>query len=97
MERKKFTLDDIEKYLEEIGFIWKCKLIYNPNTDKYKTAQLANFNKEVFIPLKRANREMLMLATISNSTFELKSDNNRLDASDGWFEYLEEKKSKVSV
>ena len=97
MERKKFTLEDIENYLEEFGFVWKQRLIYNPDTGKYRTAKLVDFNKNVFMALKRGSNETLMLSTITNSTFELRCDSNKLDASNGWFEFLEQKKSRVSV
>lgn len=94
MEKKNFTLEDIENYLSDYGFVWKDKLVYNPNTRKYKPAKPSNFNKDVFLLLKRGSQDVLMLATISNSTFELRFDNNKMDATAGWVEMLEEKNKK---
>ena len=91
MARKNFTLKDVEIYLEELGFTWQGRLIYDQNTRKYKTAKLTSFNKDVFMLLKRLNRDCLMLATINNETFELRGESNKLYASDGWVETLEAK------
>ena len=90
MIRQLFTIQDIKEYLEELGFEWKDKIIYDPNTSKYKTATLENFKKNVFLCLKNLinNQDTKLLATINNKTFELMMGANKIDASKGWNDYL---------
>ena len=97
MEKKNYTLEDIDNYLKELGFVWLDKLVYNPDTRRYRMAKPSNFNKDIFLLLKRGKYDVLMLATISNSLFELRTDCNKMNASAGWIEFLEEKNKQQEI
>jgi len=94
MNKKNFTLEDIENMLEEFGFIWLERLVYNPNTNKYKQLKVNNFSgKPRFISIKniKSNVRALVLAEIYNEKFVISSDKYKLDASEAWQDYLNEK------
>lgn len=94
MTKNKFTLQDIQDYLLELGFVWEDKTIYNPNTRHYKQAKLANFKQNVFLRMHQelTDRDVLMLGTINEETFELWFDHNKMVATSGWLEFLGNKK-----
>lgn len=94
MAKKRFTLKDIQDYLLELGFIWEDRTIYNPNTSRYKQAKLANFEQKVFLRMHQelTDRDVLMLGTINDDTFELWCDHNKMDATRGWLEFIGNKK-----
>ena len=92
MKKKNFTLDDIEKMLEELGFEWIERLIYNPNNDKYKELKINTFkkNKTPFLYLKvliNGNRALAM-AEIDSEKFVLTINDCKLDASDAWIQKI---------
>ena len=94
MNKKNFTLDDIDYFLDEFGFVWVERLIYNPNTNKYKQLKINNFNGvPKFLSLKnlRTGNRTLMLAEIDNKTFIMSADKYKIDASAAWEDYLNEK------
>ena len=97
MQKRRFTLEDISAFLEEIGLQWPDKLLYDPNTRKYKKATITKFSKPVFVYLKKNDQTMLMLATITNESFELRQDRSRLDATTLWAEYLTSKENNNTV
>lgn len=92
MNKKKFTLDDIEEMFEELGFKWVERLIYNPNTDKYKELKVNTFkkNKTHFLSLKNMINGIRSLAMteIDENTFIIRINDCKLDASDGWVEKI---------
>ena len=94
MNKRRFTLEDIANFLEEIDLGWPDRLIYDPNTRKYKKATITKFSKPVFVYLKKKEQPMLMLATISNESFELSQGTSRLDATTLWNDYLVAKENK---
>ena len=96
MAKKKFTIDNIDKFLEEIGYEWVDKLIYDPYVEDYKLAKLSSFDKDVQLYLKSllTGQKKTMFASISNEKFELRVNSNKMDASNGWQDFLAEQKSK---
>ena len=99
MTKKNFTLEDIKNYLLELGFVWEDKIIYNPNTRKYRTATMRSFEKNVFLCLRKEKQtqDFRMLAVVDNNTFELWCNNSKMDASYGWLDFLSQKDNKVIV
>ena len=99
MARRNFTLEDVKNYLNELGFDWKDKMIYDANASKYKIATLESFNKNVFICLKNLfnNQECKFIATINNQTFELIQGTNKIIVSDRWIDYLNIKKTTQTI
>ena len=99
MSKKKFTIEDIDNFLEELGFVWNEHLIYNSKKRNYETLSRNTFNgKPTFLSLKNLNNKhkYFALVEISDEVFTLSINNNRLDASDSWQEFLAEKtKCKV--
>lgn len=94
MNKRKFTLDDIENILEEFGFDWVNRMVYNPNNNKYKELKNNIFDgKPKFLSLKNVinNQRALMLAIIDNEKFILSADKYKIDASVAWQDYLAEK------
>ena len=94
MQKKNYNLEDIENFLEDFGFTWVLRLVYNPNTNKYKEIKSNIFNgKPIFISLKNNinGKKTLMLAEIDNTTFTLTNDKYKIEASVAWQDYLNEK------
>jgi len=94
MNKKNFTLDDIEYFLEDLSFIWLNRIVYNPNNNKYKELKLNTFNgKPKFLSLKNKinGNRILMLTEIGSETFILSADRCKIDASADWKEFLNKK------
>ena len=94
MQKKNYTLDDIEAFLEDFGFTWLERLMYLPNTNKYKQVKTNIFNGQPkFLSLKNNinGKRTLMLAEIDNNTFIMSADKYKIDASAAWKEFLNEK------
>ena len=93
MNKKIFTLDDIEKCLNELGFEWVDRYILIGKNYRYAT--LSNFTgKPVTLYLKR-NQYVLTSVTASNNTFIISRDNERCDATSIWLDILNEKNIQV--
>lgn len=89
---KKFTLDDIQDFLESIGFTWMDKQICV--NGKYRNAKIQDFKgKPVFLYLKMHVNSQYFLAKVdvTNTKFELNISTNTVKASSIWEEYLNEK------
>ena len=95
MSKRKYSLEDIRVFLEEIGFIWQDKTIYNPNTRKYRVAKIESFNNNVVLCLTnmKTNQTSQLVATINKETFELWQNRNRINATEQWLEFLKEKEN----
>lgn len=90
MVKKNFTLEDVENMIEEIGFEWVDRLVYNPNNEKYKSLKSNSFKKPIFMSLKNKlnGLRVLAMAEINNETFILKWSSAKLDVSEDWKENL---------
>ena len=94
MQKKNYNLDDVEIFLKDFGFEWLERLVYNPNTNKYKKARTNIFNGEpVFLSLKNTinGKRTLMLAEIDNEKFKMSAGTYKIEASLAWQEFINEK------
>ena len=99
MHKRKFTLEDIKKCLEDLGFVWKDKIIYDSNIRRYKKAKKEYFKNNVFLLLtnKITNQTSQIIATINENIFELCHHKSRIDYTKHWIEYLEEKENVKNI
>lgn len=100
MKKKKFTVEDIKSYLEELGFIWVDKLVYNQYNRKYKKATLKDFIGDpiyLYLQNKINNHVAKILVKIDNETFIIKQATSKMEASAGWNEFLSAKSETLSV
>lgn len=97
MRNKKFTIEDIEKCLEELGFEWAGRYMYDTRKKQYKHAKLSQFNgTPIFLYIKRKHY-MLARVSISNDEFIISHEISKLDASLLWKDILEEKTQKINL
>ncbi len=95
--KKKFTIEDIEEYLKILNFDWVEKYVYLAKLKKYEKATLCMFkNKPVYLYLQNrtSNQKSLPLVHITNDEFYLIHDVEKMDASKGWVDLLDEKTQK---
>ena len=100
MSKRKFTLDNIENFLLEFGFAWVNRMIYNPNTNKYKELKNNIFDgKAKFISLKNEinKQRVLMLVEIDDEHFVMSADKYKIEASEAWKEFLLENENKKTI
>lgn len=94
MEKKKFTIQDIEKCLNELGFEWIERYVYNTKNKKYETAKMSHFKgTPTYVYIKNDRRKFLATVTIKNEEFIIE----KLDATSLWNDILEEKTQKASI
>ena len=94
MNKKNFTLDDVEKMIELLGFKWNGRHVFDPNEEKYKKLKHNSFSikKPLFLSLKNTRGILtLALAEIDNTTFVLDFNGSKADASVIWQNMLLEK------
>ena len=94
MNKKNFTLDDVENMIEDLGFKWNERQVFNPNEEKYKKLKHNSFgsNKALFLSLKNPRGVLtLALAQIDNTTFVLDFNGSKINASGLWENMLLEK------
>ena len=99
MNKKKFTLDDVEKMIEDLGFKWNERQVFNPNEEKYRKLKHNSFdtNKPLFISLANARGILtLALAEVDNETFILNFNGAKANASEQWKKLLSKKQEKVN-
>ncbi len=99
MNKKNFTLEEVEQMIEDLGFKWNERQIFDPKTEKYKKLEHNSFNskKQFFISLINAKGLLaLPLAEIDNSTFVLKFGGaTKIIASDQWKKLLSSKEELI--
>lgn len=96
---KRFTLDDIDYFLDDFGFEWVSRSVKDTNTNKYKQMKTNTFNgKPKFLSLKnlRGGNSILMMVEIDNEKFVMTADRYKIDASGAWKDYLKEKTQGVA-
>ena len=99
MKKKKFTIDNIEEFLEEIGFKWIEKYVYLTKEKTYECATMNMFKmKPVYLYLmnKESNKKALPLVQITNDEFLIIQGESHLNASSAWASFLEEQTINVS-
>lgn len=92
MEKIKFTIEDIEKCFNELGFEWVDRYVYNTKNKEYERARMSHFKKSpTFVYLKNKCC-VLTLVTITNEKFIIGHEHvEKLDASLLWNDILEDK------
>ena len=99
MNKKNFTLEDVERMLEEIGFKWVDRLVFNPDKERYKELKNNTFNtkKPLFLSVKNLINgfRSLALVEVDNNTFVLRINDNKIDASKVWVELQQSMKAEV--
>ena len=94
MEKKKFTIKDIEKCLNELGFEWIERYVYNTKTKQYETARMSHFNvNPTYVYIKNNIRKFVALVTIKNEEFIIE----KLNASALWTDILDDTLQKEDV
>lgn len=87
-----FTIEDIKRYLNELGFEWVDAMICDI-VGKYRTATRKTFQgKPVNLYLKntKTNRCSTVLVTVTEKTFLIKHGVGQLDVSEDWVDFLKE-------
>ena len=83
MERKKFTIDNIEQCLNELDFKWIDRYVLVGKN--YEHAKLSYFKgKPVSIFVQRNDQCRVVILTVSNKEFIISSEGARLNASESW-------------
>ena len=97
--KKKFTLEDIQEFLEEISIKWIDKMVFDTHTNKYRRAMLKDFNPLItHLYLQTENgRKATVVAYISNDEFILKFSNAQVNMTKQWIERLNEKLSNKEI
>lgn len=97
MGKKKFTIDDIERCLKDLGFEWVERYVYNTKKKVYERAKISHFNgSRVFIYIKKKNYYLIPV-TISNDKFVVGHYCEKLDASLHWQDLLAERTAVEGV
>ena len=91
MKKKNFTLDDVENMIEDLGFKWNGRQVYDPNEEKYRKLKHNSFSlkKPLFLSLETIKGDLtLALAEIDNETFILNFNGAKANASQQWMKLL---------
>ena len=91
MNKKNFTLDDVEEMIADLGFKWNGRQIFDPNEEKYRKLKHNSFNlkKPLFLSIETIKGDLtLALAEIDNTTFVLNFNGAKANASDQWKKML---------
>ena len=98
--KKEFTLDDIDQFLEEMGFKWLDRQVYNFCNDKYERADIKHFTQQPFACVYLENGKKtraLMVLKVGADKFILKLNNTRADMTAAWVEYINGKTQDKQV
>ena len=91
MKKKNFTLDDVENMIEELGFKWNGRQVFDPNEEKYRKLKHNSFSlkKPLFVSIETIKGDLtLALAEIDNETFILNFNGAKANASEQWIKLL---------
>lgn len=91
--KKRFTLDDIDELLEEIGFKWLDKQVRNIENNKYESAAIKHFKQPTtYLLIECENgQKFLISAQINQEQFIIRFDKTKLDLSQDWVDKLNNK------
>ena len=98
MNKKNFTLEDVEEMIKDLGFTWNDRQIFNPNNEKYKKLKHNSFSikKPLFLSLQTIKGDLtLALAEIDNVTFILNFNGAKINACEQWKNLLSEKEQEL--
>lgn len=94
MERKKYTIEQIEQLLNELDFEWVDRYVVVGKS--YEHAQLSYFKgKPVSIYIKRNDQCRLITLSVSNKEFIICTEGAKLNASDSWQDLLNSVNAQV--
>ena len=83
MERKKYTIEQIEQLLNELDFEWVDR--YMLVNGVYEYAKLSYFKgNHVHVYVRRNDQCRPVMLKVSNQEFIICTDNAKLNASDSW-------------
>jgi len=90
---QKFTIKDIEEYLNELGFIWEDNLIKDHITQMYQKATMQSLKRDmkVYVENKRTGKKILAKLSVNEQKFILTQAQNSMDMSEDWVAFLNEK------
>ena len=91
MKKKNFTLDDVENMIEDLGFKWNGRQVFDPNEEKYRKLKHNSFSlkKPLFVSIETIKGDLtLALAEIDNETFILNFNGAKANASEQWIKLL---------
>ena len=96
MFRRKFKVDYIEEFVDQLGYDWPDRKVYLRDEEKYRKGTRKRFNGEpifIYIQDKQAKHYILTLARIDNEEFILFQGQNITDASSEWRQFIADKKA----
>lgn len=96
MYRRKFKVDYIEEFVDQLGYEWPNRKVYLRDDEKYRRGTKKRFNGEpIFIYLqdKEAKHYILTLARIDNEEFVLFQEQKVTDVSSEWQQFIADKKA----
>jgi len=88
--KQEFTLDGIEQFLEDMGFRWLDKQVFDYEKNVYERAKMKHFKQPfVYVYLQNENDKKLLVALhANNENFFLMLNNTKVDMSATWREKL---------
>ena len=97
MVKRKYTADNIKHFLEELGFEWLDKTIYDSQACKYRKFKCEDYKRHSLIFYLSAvnGNKFNALCEISETTFIISIGNQKLDDSLNWQDYLNSLNAKV--
>ena len=98
MNKKNFTLDDVEQMIEDLGFKWNERNVFNPNEEKYRKLKHNSFSlkKPLFLSIETIKGDLILaLAEIDNETFILNFNGAKANASEQWKKLLSQKEQEM--
>ena len=98
---RKERLDKIQEVLEEsLNLKWVDRLIYNPATNSYRTADVFDFgdNSITYVYLENSKRQSFRAQVkLNNEQFIIRMNGMKIDASEYWQELLAQQTVASSV
>jgi hypothetical protein len=94
MAKRKYTLEDIKKLLNELDIEWIDCLVYNDETRRYTKATFSHFKglgANLYLKNKKCNRAFVARTTVTNTEFVVSCLQGEINASNCWQKYLQEK------
>ncbi len=97
--KTKFTLDDIDELLKEMGFKWLDRQVCNCKNNKYERAAMKHFKQPITHLLLESENgaRCLVFAFISNDEFIIKFDTTKINLSLDWVEKLNNKEETKGI
>ena len=96
MFRRKFKVDYIEEFVNQLGYDWPNRRVLKPEEGEYRKGTKKRFNGEplfIYLQDKEAKYYILTFARVDNEEFILFQGDNIINASQRWQQFIADKKA----